>query len=173
VVNEIWKDIPGYEKLYQISTFAQIRSLNFKHSRRKILKQTLDSDGYLIVGLSKDNKCKRLKVHRLMLLTFIGPSPFPKAQTRHLDNNKQNNLIINLKYDTSKENHDDKKIHGTNPIGSKNNNHVLIEEQVLNIKKDLISGLSYTEIAKKYNISKSAVAHINKRRSWKHIDVDG
>ena len=97
---EIWKDIPGYEGLYQASTSGEIKSL-FRYN--KILKQTVGKNGYKAVELFKNKKGKRFSVHRLIALTFI-PNPYNKPQINHIDENKVNNNIENLEWVTAEEN---------------------------------------------------------------------
>ena len=71
-MNEIWKDIEGYEGLYQVSNFGNVKSLNYKRSgREKILKPSKDNDGYLHVNLCKNNNQKGFTIHRLVAKTFI------------------------------------------------------------------------------------------------------
>lgn len=59
--NEIWKDIDGYEGLYQVSNLGNVKSFprNGTIKQERILKQTKDSNGYLIIGLHKNNKSKK------------------------------------------------------------------------------------------------------------------
>lgn len=79
---EIWKDIIGYEGLYQISTLNRFKSLSRfivtpigkSLIKERILKPHLNNDGYFMIGLRKDNKQKLISVHRLVALNFI-PNP--------------------------------------------------------------------------------------------------
>ena len=79
---EIWKDILGYEGLYQVSNFGRVKSTKF--GKERILKLTKDKDGYLIVNLYKNNKSKTLKVHRLVAEVFL-PNPYNLPQVNHKD----------------------------------------------------------------------------------------
>lgn len=56
---EVWKDIPGYEGYYKASTYGRIKSLSRNTTNGKILKQAKDSNGYLVVSLSKNGKVKK------------------------------------------------------------------------------------------------------------------
>ena len=92
---EIWKDIPEYEGLYQISNYGRVKSLKF--DKEKILKFGKDKDEYLQVVLYKDKKRKTFKVHRLVCLAFLkNPENFPYIN--HKDENKQNNHVNNLEF---------------------------------------------------------------------------
>ena len=93
---EIWKDIEGYEGLYQISNLGRIR-------KYIILRQFLSHKGYLTTQLSKENKSKTFLVHRLVAKTFI-PKIDGKNQINHKDGNKINNKVENLEWCTQKEN---------------------------------------------------------------------
>lgn len=111
---EIWKDITEYKGLYQISNFGRVKSLErvviFKDGRKKtiperILKQGKCKNGYLLVCLWKNNKVKYFTVHKLVALTFLeNDNPTEKTQVNHLDENKENNHVSNLKWVTPKEN---------------------------------------------------------------------
>lgn len=79
---EIWKDIEGYQGLYQVSNLGRVKSLSKWHkngsngylTKEKILKHAVHRDNYLIIVLSKNNKQKTVKVHRLVAKAFI-PNP--------------------------------------------------------------------------------------------------
>ena len=102
-MQEIWKDIKGYEGIYQVSNLGKVKSLNYKRGKHeKEIKQALNSRGYLEVGLF-NGKVKTHRVHRLVAQTFI-PNPENKDEVNHIDGNKKNNTVNNLEWNTSKEN---------------------------------------------------------------------
>ena len=91
-----WKDIPGYEGLYQVSNLGEIKSLgNGKTRKEKILRLTKDKYGYLYITLSENGKLKKFKVHRLVAMAFI-PNPNNYTQINHKDENRSNNRVENL-----------------------------------------------------------------------------
>lgn len=93
------KDIPGYEGLYSIDESGNV----FSYRTKKFLKQTI-SNGYLTVHLTgTDKKHKQCAIHRLIALTYI-PNPDNLPVIDHIDRNKLNNSIENLKWTTVKEN---------------------------------------------------------------------
>lgn len=102
-MKEIWKDIEGYEGLYQVSNMGRVRSvdkyvqnhskLNFKKGKLKKLRPK--DNKYLIVDLYKGNKPKTLYVHRLVAFAFID-NPLNKETVNHKDGNVQNNCVDNL-----------------------------------------------------------------------------
>lgn len=103
-VNETWKDIPGYENLYQISSLGRVKSLNYGGtSKEKLLKPGLNSRGYYQVSLFKNGEQKNFKVHRLVALAFI-PNPDNKECVDHINGIKVDNRVENLRWCTHKEN---------------------------------------------------------------------
>ena len=101
---EVWKPIKDYEGLYEISNLGRVRNLNYKGSGKgKILKNTKDSKGYLIVGLTKNGKRKLFKIHRLVAEAFI-PNPEDKPFIDHINTIRDDNRIENLRWCTQKEN---------------------------------------------------------------------
>ena len=97
---EIWKDIPGYEGLYQASTFGRIKRLEDEY---QIVLKYWDFNGYPAVRLSKDNKQQDYTIHRLVAMTFL-PNPENKTQVNHIDGNKYNSRLENLEWVTPSEN---------------------------------------------------------------------
>ena len=96
---EEWKDIEGYEGLYQVSSLGRVKSLkdNNDKSREKILKQGKMKNGYLKVNLWKNEKVKQYYVHRLVANAFIeNPSSLPWVN--HKDENPSNNRVNNLEW---------------------------------------------------------------------------
>lgn len=92
---EIWKDVVGYEGLYQISNFGKVKSLY----KNKLMKHKLDKAGYCVIGLTKDGKQKVLKVHRLVAQAFLDDFEEKdrlKYHVDHKDEDKQNNIASNL-----------------------------------------------------------------------------
>jgi len=107
-MREVWKDIPGYEGFYQVSSMGRVKSLprllknrynNFL-SKEKFLTPIKNSSGYLWVKLCVGGE-KSFAVHRLVMLAFVGESDLV---VNHLDLNKLNNRIDNLEYCTRREN---------------------------------------------------------------------
>lgn len=107
---EIWKDIPGYEGLYQASDLGNVKSLNHirnngtnKYMQKgKKLKFSKDHNGYLLVRLSKNGIAKTYKLHRIIAMTFI-ENTFNKKTINHINGNKEDNRVNNLEWATQKE----------------------------------------------------------------------
>jgi hypothetical protein len=114
---EIWKDIEGYEGIYQVSNFGRVRSLDHevikmsKHGKNtvfnikgRILKGTTNWAGYKMVNIRHiDGKFFPRMVHRLVAKAFV-PGYMEGLQVNHIDENKQNNRYDNLEWVTSKQN---------------------------------------------------------------------
>lgn len=96
---EIWKDIKGYEGLYQVSNLGRVRSMDrydsLKHFRKgRILKQSKINSGYLTVSLGRNN---RFLVHRIVAKTFLN-NPDNLPCINHKNNNKTDNRLSNLEF---------------------------------------------------------------------------
>lgn len=106
-MEEIWKDIPNYEGLYQASNFGKIRSYPRKGTRIKndfyILQGGVNKKGYKQIILRKNNIPKTISLHRLIAKTFI-PNLDNKSQINHIDGNKLNNKVENLEWIDNLEN---------------------------------------------------------------------
>lgn len=111
-MNEDWRDVLGFEGAYRINADGCIKSLgrdvfNPIHDsvfiKERILKTHIGVDGYYKVGLCKDGKIKKLRLHRLIALAFI-PNPLNKPCINHKNGNKLDNRIENLEWCTRAEN---------------------------------------------------------------------
>jgi hypothetical protein len=109
---EVWKDIEGYEGIYQVSNLGRVKSLPrklwngscFFVSKEKILKAGIDNVGYPTVSLhGKDKRAKSLRVHRLVAKAFI-PNPNNYHVVNHIDGGRTNNHVDNLEWCTHKHN---------------------------------------------------------------------
>lgn len=99
---EEWKDIVGYEGLYQVSTLGRVKSFH-KGNTPRLLKPHRCSNEYLMVQLSKDGLVTHMLIHRLVAQAFIdNPCNYP--QVNHKDEDVTNNRVDNLEWCTAKYN---------------------------------------------------------------------
>lgn len=122
-MEEMWKDIKGYEGLYQISNLSRVLSIK----SGIILRQTLDC-GYCRVKLQHKRITKTVRVHRILAEAFI-PNPDNKPQINHKNGIKHDNLLSNIEWCTGKEN----VVHAhKNGLCTKT---ILTESQINNLRK--------------------------------------
>jgi hypothetical protein len=180
-MKEIWKDIPGYEGLYQASNLGRIKSLKreinkvwnrFQYCNKPLKEKILKPDGsrYLQVQLCKNNKTTKYSIHRLVLKAFVGNSDLV---CNHKDANPKNNRLDNLEYCTQKENVDHSWKMGHQHKGSDHGMSILNERQVRRIKLinkycNLERGY-WTKLAKSLGVNRTTIGDIRYNRTWKHI----
>lgn len=170
---EVWKDIVGYEGLYLVSNYGQIKSLPRKTTSGKLLKQVNHTNGRLGVGLSKNGKEKTHCTSRLVIEAFVGPRPMG-MECCHNDGNPQNNYISNLRYDTHKNNMKDMKKHGTfSPppihLDSDNPNSKMDRSSIVKIRKLLQKGVRVLDIAKLFGVHITTIYRIKNKETWGHL----
>lgn len=148
---EEWRDIDGFEGLYQVSNLGEVKSLQFwcgDHyvRREKVLKKSLNRTGYYSVSLSRHGVIKRALVHRLVGMAFIeNPNNLPYIN--HKDHCRTNNHISNLEWCTPQYNQAYASKHG----------RMFKKVQPQQIIDDYESGMSGTQVALKHGIDSSAV----------------
>lgn len=100
-----WRDIPGWEGLYQVSTDGQVKSLPRKRRRSELIvsQQRHPESGKWSVMLWNGKQVTNMRVHNLVLMAFIGPRP-PGMFGLHRDDNPDNNQLLNLRWGTRSEN---------------------------------------------------------------------
>lgn len=176
-MNEEWRDIVGYEGLYQVSNLGRIKNIRtpvcsdrgndlteiclVKPSLQKLKRNYFRYR----VNLWKENKPKTFKVHRLVATAFI-LNPLNKPQVNHIDNNPLNNNVKNLEWCTILENMEHSKKQGRMNVGRKNGMNKFSEQTIQQI---LLSKENKSLLSKKYNISISYINSLKRGTNWKHL----
>lgn len=174
---EIWRDIPGYEGLYKISSlgsvYAMEKFVNGKNGsivkrQGKFIKPYIGVKGTLSVMLSNNNKRKHHYVHTLVALAFIGEKP-KGYQVCHADGNPKNNRLKNLRYDTQSQNH----IDCYRQTGSSGRAKLNIEN-VLEIRRLYATGNFYQrELASVYKVDIRQISRVVRRETFAWLNDDG
>jgi HNH endonuclease/NUMOD4 motif len=164
--NEIWRPIPEFPG-YEASNLGRIRS--FRGRSCIIMSQADTGNGYLSVKLRVDNKYVHIKVHRAVLMAHVG---YPKDGhvAAHLDANRKNNSLTNLRWCSRHENERDKIFHGTSNHGSRNGKAVLDEFAVSAIRAaNPRCPEDYRMLGSKYGVKPHTVYLAATRRAWSHV----
>jgi hypothetical protein len=164
-LSEIWKPVPNYEGIYEISNYGNFAVLK-KDGR--VLRKLNSATHYLSVSCKSLNGGiqKSLYIHRLVALVFIGKRPDGMV-IRHLDGNRYNNRSDNLSYGTVQQNHEDVVKHGTQR--HENNGRALLTERCVKAIKHLHNEklVRSSDLARAFDVSDSAICSILKGRNWK------
>lgn len=96
LANEQWRDVEGYDGMYQVSDLGRVRSL--KYGKVRVLRQRKSGGGYLKVCLYKDGKINQIYVHRLVAQAFIENTDSSKTLINHINEKKSDNRVSNLEW---------------------------------------------------------------------------
>jgi len=170
-----WKEIKGYEGLYEVSNYGQVRSLDKvdclgRERKGRVLKQQKHKRGYLNIGLTKNKIRKMCYVHRLVAQAFV-LNPENKAEVNHIDGDKENNLAENLEWVTSSENNQHAYNTGLNQAlnrakGEKHGESKLTEKQVVEIYVRVHNGESGRKLASEFNVTHYTISDIKRGKRW-------
>lgn len=167
-MEEVWKDIPHYEGKYQVSSHGRVRNISTGLVRRL---QHNKKDGYVYVSLSGgDKRIWYVKVHRLVCMAFLENTE-GKRYVDHIDGNKLNNHLPNLRWVTFQENISaawDMGLYENR--GSKHGMSLLNDDQVRIIKNRLLNKEKVVDIVVDFpSVKKAAIYDIKQGRTWAHI----
>lgn len=171
--DEEWRDIPGYEEFYEVSNKGRVRT---KKSRLRgydagtLLFQTATADGYLGTTLLRNSEKKRINVHRLVMLAFVGEPG--ELDVNHKNGIKADNRLENLEYVTHLENmrHSLHVLKVYRAQGERHGSARLNADQVRDIRRRAAAGETRKALAQEFQVTTTAIATIVLRRRWKHID---
>lgn len=163
---EIWKDVVGYEGLYQVSNNGRVKSL----TNTCIRKTHLDANGYELVTLNKNGRKTHKRIHRIVAEAFI-ECPNTKLDVNHKDGNKLNNSVENLEWCTRSQNVTHAFRNGLNCAarGEQHCNSKLKEREVLQIREAWDRFHNYCKVARMFSVNEGTVWAIINGKTWKGV----
>lgn len=167
-MSEVWKDIPGYEGAYQVSSLGRVKSVTRTILRsdgiryvvhEKILRPCVNKRGYKSVVLRHNRKDVTREVHTLVAAAFLGDRGPQDEQIRHVDGDPLNNSVGNLMYGTRSQNQLDL-------YSYRGRHHRLTPDQAREIRKRREAGETGRSLAKEFGCSESNISEIVHGRSF-------
>lgn len=183
MIEDIWKDIEGFEGKYQVSDKGRVKSLpRFKRKTERILKGSPTQQGYLLVQLrdkAYSGGRKSMLVHRLVMLAFQPCEVQDELFVNHKDLDVTNNRLDNLEWVTHQENadhfwreHVDPTRHLTQ-VGAAHHLSVLTDELVIEFRRrwELVKGIygERSKLAREFGIAESTARLVTNGKTWKHL----
>lgn len=175
---EEWRDVPGYEGFYQVSSLGRVRGVErivdcgcrgMRRLPQRLLKQC-ELGGYQAVELNRDGRPRRALVHRLVCAAWHGPPPTSDHQVAHGDGARNNNRPENLRWATAAENAADRDAHGRTQTGSDHVHAKLNPELVREIRLRWAGGENSAKLAAWAGCSSTNIHNVVHRRIWKHVN---
>ena len=157
-MGEEWREVLGFPK-YLVSNEGRV------HGPRKMLTPWLNGYGYRQVTLHRDGQRKYAVLSRIVLSAFVGDAP-TSMHAEHLDGDKENNCLSNLRWATPLENIRRKQEHGTTARGERNGNSKINEGTAREVKRLLASGGTSLSISKTLGVPVTVVDQIRQGRTW-------
>jgi hypothetical protein len=168
---EQWKDIPGFDGVYQISSIGRVRrAIDGCGGARagQVLQPQTDRFGYVRHTLRlPSGRSKLVRPHVTVLEVFIGPRP-SGFDASHKSGIRTDNSLENLCWESASANHRRKLEHGTLVHGEQHKCAKLTTEQALDIRDRISSGEVKAHLAREYGVSKTLIGWIGKRKAWPH-----
>jgi hypothetical protein len=174
----IWKDVKGFEGIYQVSSTGILKCLERRIKRPKkgeyisksiLRKGNIGKRGYVQIPLSKNGKRYSKTMHQIVAVSFL-ENPNNYKEVNHINGIKHDNRVENLEWCSRSENIIHAVKTGLLPVtkGSERIQSKITEEQAIEIKYSdkSIKGITF---AKKYNVTNANISNIRKGVTWKHI----
>lgn len=181
---EVWKDVKGYEGLYQVSSLGRIKSFEKCVNRGKchrgwkehLLAFGIDGSGYFRTNLANLGKNRTVKVHRIVAETFLD-NPDNLPQVNHKDGDKQNNHVDNLEWCDASHNIRHAFEHGLNrkPKGELNPAAKLSQSDVNFIRENYTPRhpeFGTVALGKRFGVHRKTISRITTGQYWKEGDVN-
>lgn len=171
-MEEEWRDIEGYEGLYQVSNLGRIKALERTVIvPERIMTASTTKNGYSQVRLTKDKEAISILIHRIVAKAFI-PNPDNKPEVNHKAGIKTDNRVSELEWNTKSENqtHSHRVLRKKSNLkpqkGTNNGLSKLNWGDVQEIKALLAIGTSQRSIAKHYKVSQVTISNIHQNKIW-------
>jgi hypothetical protein len=167
LTTEEWRDIVGYESLYQVSDLGRVRRVISRTSGKAghVLRPSMRS--YKHVTLYRDKKHTTPNVHQLVAAAFLGPCPSGYC-INHKDGIKHNNRLVNLEYRTPRGNRDHAMELNLYPFGETHPNSKLTNAEAQFILDNARLG-NFRKLSRQFKVSRQVIKLIYLRRSWKFL----
>jgi len=161
-MQEQWRPIPGFPG-HEASDQGRIRSIRF------VIRPHESKTGYMIVKIRIDGSYRHLRVHRAVLLAFVG-RPKDGEVAAHNDGNKKNNALSNLRWASRSANERDKIRHGTSNRGGRNGQAKLSERDVSIIHSRKPRCMAdCRRLASQFNVRPLTIYKVATGRRWAHV----
>ncbi len=164
-MSERWLPVVGWVGLYEVSDLGRVRCLRRHRVCERILRPSAAGVGYRKVQLSNKGRHEHRYVHDLVLSAFVGPRP-PGLEAAHGNGKRDDNRLLNLRWDTRAGNHSDKHHHGTMCRGDTHGRAKLTSAQVIAIRAALGT---CREVGERFSVSQAQVSRIRRGKNWSHV----
>lgn len=172
-MNEVWKEVKGFEGLYWVSNTGRIKTKKRQGSQGGILKNTPTNTGYEMMRFQnrKENKFEAELIHRVVANAFI-PNPENKPQVNHINSIRTDNRVENLEWCTNLENvRHSQSVGRFNHSGEENNSSKLTEKEVVEIRLLAAKKIKDQLIANAYGVCREQIGTIRRRQQWNHVKM--
>lgn len=169
-----WKTIPQYPD-YEVSSCGLVRKIrNTRYGKPFVLSARPDRAGYQQVaiweaGHHSGGRGIPRPVHRLVAFAHIGPPPSDRHVVAHLDGVASNNAVENLRWVTPEENEAHKEAHGTKLLGERHHQAILVEADVLEIRRLWVDGWTALQLGDRFGVTYTTARNAALGRTWKHV----